>query len=201
MPMREPFIPGAASFSTDRYTQISLYLLLLTGVLTLLATGKLDLASVFIVSVAVIVKGVRWYRRCGPELSHRRATQFALAYFAFFPVDLWFFSRSLALGAPNPTLYAALLAAIHLLLFAIIVRIYSASSMRDYLFLALLALASVLAAAILTVHTTFVVLLLIFLGFAVSTFIGMEMRRSGEGAVSPPLDSAVPYVRRLLRAL
>src|SRR5712692_7677175 len=108
--MQEPSISGVASLSTDRYTQVSLYLLLLTGVLTLLSTGKLDLVSVFVASVALIVKGVRWYRRCGPELSHRRATQLAVAYFAFFPVDLWFFSRSLAVGAPNPVLYAALLA-------------------------------------------------------------------------------------------
>ena len=50
------------------------------------------------------MKGVRWYRRCGPELSHRRATQFALAYFAFFPVDLWFFSQATQLPGDSQNL-------------------------------------------------------------------------------------------------
>jgi hypothetical protein len=201
LPMLESVSPAAASASTDRYTQISLYLLLLTGVLTLFSTGKVDLVSVIVAAVALAVKGVRWWRGYGPELSHRRATQFVIAYFLFFPLDLWFFSRGLAVGAPNPALYAALLAAIHLLLFAIGVRLFSATTNRDYLFLSLLALASVLAAAILTVDTTFIIFLLVFLGLAVSTFIGIEMRRSAEGAVSPAAGSGSPSARRLHRAL
>src|SRR5712692_837115 len=193
--------PAIATSSVDRYTQISLYLLLVTGVLTLLSTGKVDLVSVLTAAAALLVKGARWWRGYGPELSHRRATQLVIAYFLFFPLDLWIFSRSLATGAPNPALYAALLAAIHLLLFAIGVRLFSAASTRDYLFLGLLAFAAVLASAILTVDTAFVILLLLFLGLAVSTFIGVEMHRSAEGAVSPPLDAGSPAARRLHRAL
>ncbi len=193
--------PAIATSSVDRYTQISLYLLLVTGVLTLLSTGKVDLVSVLTAAAALLVKGARWWRGYGPELSHRRATQLVIAYFLFFPLDLWIFSRSLATGAPNPALYAALLAAIHLLLFAIGVRLYSAASTRDYFFLGLLAFAAVLASAILTVDTAFLILLLLFLGLAVSTFIGVEMHRSAEGAVSPLLDAGSPAARRLHRAL
>src|SRR2546426_10983632 len=193
--------PAIATPSVDRYTQISLYLLLVTGVLTLLSTGKVDLVSVLTAAAALLVKGARWWRGYGPELSHRRATQLVIAYFLFFPLDLWIFSRSLATGAPNPALYAALLAAIHLLLFAIGVRLYSAASTRDYFFLVLLAFAAVLASAILTVDTAFLILLLLFLGLAVSTFIGVEMHRSAEGAISPHLDAGSPAARRLHRAL
>src|SRR6266571_4080961 len=146
--------PAIATSSVDRYTQISLYLLLVTGVLTLLSTGKVDLVSVLTAAAALLVKGARWWRGYGPELSHRRATQLVIAYFLFFPLDLWIFSRSLATGAPNPALYTALL-----------------------------------------------ILLLLFLGLAVSTFIGVEMHRSAEGAVSPLLDAGSPAARRLHRAL
>src|SRR3989449_6212616 len=193
--------PAIATSSVDRYTQISLYLLLVTGVLTLLSTGKVDLVSVLTAAAALLVKGARWWRGYGPELSYRRATQLVIAYFLFFPLDLWIFSRSLATGAPNPALYAALLAAIHLLLFGLGVRLYGAASTRDSLFLGLLAFAAVLASAILTVDTAFLILLLLFLGLAVSTFIGIEMHRSAEGAVSPLLDAGSPAARRLHRAL
>ena len=87
--------------------------------------------------------------------------------FLFFPADLWFFSRNLADGAPNPALYAALLSAVHLLLFATLVRLYSATTNRDYGFLAILAVTSMLASAILTVDTGFLVALGVFLALAV----------------------------------
>ena len=129
------------------------------------------------------------------------ATWLVLAYFLFFPADLWLFSRNLADGAPNPALYAALLSAIHLLLFATLVRLYSATTNRDYGFLAILAVTSMLASAILTVDTGFLVALGVFLALAVSTFVALEMRRSSEGAVSPPFDAGSPLARQLNRAL
>src|SRR6202043_2382854 len=121
----------------------------------------------------------------GPEISSRFATGLVLGYFLFFPFDLWVFSRNLSIGAPNPALYAALLSAMHLLLFATLVRLYSARSNRDYAFLAVLAFAAILASAILTVETGFLISLAIFLVLAVSTFVALEIRRSSQGAVSP----------------
>ena len=85
-------------------------------------------------------------------------------------------------GAPNPSLYSALLAAIHLLLFATLVRLYSARTNRDYAFLAVLAFASILASAILTVDTGFLISLAVFLVLAVSTFVALEIRRSAAGS-------------------
>src|SRR6185312_10350767 len=102
-------------------------------------------------------KAIRLWRGRGPELSHRAATWIVFQYFLIFPLDLWFFSRQMAEGAPNPTLYAALLAAIHLLLFATLIRLFSARTNRDYAFLAVLAVAAMLASAILTVATGFLI--------------------------------------------
>ena len=96
----------------------------------------------------------------------------------------------LAADAQNPALYSALLAAIHLMLFAMVVRLYSARTTRDYLFLAMLAFSAMLASAILTVDTMFLFFFLVFLALAVSTFIGLEMRRSSEGAVGAAVRAA-----------
>jgi transglutaminase-like putative cysteine protease len=187
--------------AVQRYFEMSLYLLVSTGVLAIVTTGKLDLVSTFVPVAALAYKGVRLWHGRGPELSPRLATWFVLAYFLFFPLDLWGLSRRLAEGAPNPPMYAALLSAIHLLLFAALVRLYSARTNRDYAFLAVLAVASMLASAILTVETSFLVALAAFLVLAVSTFVALEIRRSAAGAVSPPLESGSAPARRLARAL
>lgn len=187
--------------AVNRYFEISLFLMIATSVVTLVTTGKLDPISTIVPPVALALKAIRWWRGDPVELSHRAATRLTIAYFVFFPVDLWLFSRALAEGAPNPGLYAALLASIHLMLFAMIVRLFSATTTRDYLFLAMLSFTTVLVAAILTVDTTFLALFLLFLFLTVATFVGLEMRRSAEGAVSPPLATGTAAARRLNRAL
>ena len=184
-----------------RHFEVSLYLLLLTSVLTVVSTGKLDLISILVPPAALGVKGLRWFRGKGPEISARLAAWLTIAYFAFFPLDLWVVSRTLASDAQNPALYAALLASIHLLLYAMIVRLFSASTTRDYLFLTLLAFTCMLASAILTVDTMFLIFFVVFLMLCVSTFVGLEMLRSAEGAVTPPLEQGTPAARRLHGAL
>src|SRR4029077_19904218 len=134
-------------------------------------------------------------------LSHRAATWLVLAYLIFFFVDALFLSRLSVGNSANPPLFAALLAAVHLLIFVTLVRFYSASTERDALFLSMLSFAGILGSAVLTVDTIFLSLFFVFLLFGVSTFVGMELRRGAVGAVSP-----APYVnrerdRRLNRAL
>jgi protein-glutamine gamma-glutamyltransferase len=199
------YIPKA-DFSPDlsalkRHFEFSLFFLLLTSVLTLGSTGKLDLVSILLPPVALLFKGYRWWRGYGPELSTRVATGITLAYFVFFPFDLWVISRMLAAGAQNPGLYAALMATIHLMLFAIIVRLYSGSTTRDCLFLALMAFTSMLAAAILTVDTTFLVFFFVFMVLAVSTFVSLEMWRSAQAALTQPISNGTRTANRLHNAL
>jgi transglutaminase-like putative cysteine protease len=184
-----------------RHFEISLYFLVLTGVLTLVCTGKLDLVTVLLLPAAMLFKGYRWWHEKGPEISNRAATWLTMAYFVFFPFDLWVISRMLAVGAQNPNLYAALLATVHLSLFAIVVRLFSATTTRDYLFLTVLAFASMLGAAILTVDTVFLAFFLVFLGLAVSTFVALEMWRSAQGAVTRPMESGTASANRLHNAL
>ena len=88
-----------------------------------------------------------------------------------------------------------------MLIFAALVRLFSARTNRDYAFLAVLAVAAMLASAILTVETGFLVALAIFLILAVSTFVALEIRRSATGAVTPPFDAGSPTALQLNRAL
>src|SRR5580658_1389020 len=187
--------------AVQRYFEISLFLLVSTGILAIVSTGKLDPIAATIPPIAIFYKGYRIWRNKGPEISVRFATELVLAYFLFFPLDLFFLSRNLADNAPNPALYAALLATIHLLLFASLVRLYSARTNRDYAFLSVLSVTCMLASAILTVETSFLVALAVFLVLAVSTFVALEMRRAATGAVSPALDPGSPLASDLNRAL
>ncbi len=117
--------------AVQRYFEVSLFLLVSTGIFAVVSTGKLDIFSTIIPVVVLVYKAVRLWRGRGPELSVRVATGLVLAYFLFFPIDLWVLSRTVSQGAPNPALYSALLAAIHLMLFAALVRLLSARSNRD----------------------------------------------------------------------
>ncbi len=192
---------GGTLPAVERYFEVSLYLLVATGVLAIISTGKLDVFSTVAPAAALLYKGIRIRRGLGPELSSRAATWSVLGYFLFFPLDLWVFSRGLAVGAPNPPLYAALISAIHLVIFATLIRLYSARTNRDFAFLAVLAVASMLVSAILTVETGFLIALAAFLVLSVSTFVALEIRRSAAGAVSPPLEVDSTAAHKLNRAL
>ena len=200
-PTTELASDSASPSALSRYFETSLFLLLLVSVLALVSTGKLDLVTIVVAPAALLIKGLRWWHGRGPEISHGTATFLVVIYFLYFPVDLWWVSRMLSTEAQNPTLFSALLAAIHLLLFAMIVRLFSASTTRDYLFLALLAFSAMLASAILTVDTTFLFFFLVFLALAISTFIGLEMRRSAEGTVHPHIAPGSQPARKLHAAL
>src|SRR5207302_1629423 len=103
-------------------------------------------------------------------ISERWTTPLSIAYFAFFAVDYFVFSRSF------------LPATVHLALFGVVVRMFSVRRERDHLTLAILAFLMVLAAAVLTVDSVFLFSFAAFMLMAVATFVLMEMRRSGHRA-------------------
>lgn len=191
----------AATPPADRFFRAALFFLALTSVTILAGTGKLDLFASLMAPLAVLFKGFRLLQGRRPELTHRMATLLVVAYVAFFPVDYLVFSRAIAANGANPGLYAALLSTIHFLLFVLLVRLYSASTDRDALFLSLLSFGGVLAAATLTIDTYFLALFFIYLIFGVATFIGYEMRRAARGAVSLTLDARPALEKRLNRSL
>jgi protein-glutamine gamma-glutamyltransferase len=193
--------PPAPALPAERFFRASLSLLILTAIVMLASTGKLDWFTSLIAPLAVLYKGLRWWHGKSAELSHRRATWSLVVYLAFFPLDAVFLSRFFVGGSANPPLFALLLAVVHFLIFVMLVRFYSAANDRDAIFLSMLSFAAILASAILTVDTAFLILFFIFLLFGVSTFIGMELRRGAAGAVSPAPKLHPEKDRKLNRAL
>ena len=191
---------GPLASILSRYFEASLYLMLYTAVLTLVATGKLDLFTTVVAPTVLVWKGFRRWRGRAPEFSSRTATYFIAGYFLFAPVD-YILARNRASDAPNPALYAALLSTVHLLLFAMMVRLYSARTRRDSLFLAMIGFACMLAAAVLTVDTAYLAFFLVFLTLGISTFVALEMERGAENASAAPIVSGSPQARTLVRAL
>lgn len=185
----------------ERFFRTSLFLLMLSSVASLVSTGKLDLPTVILALSAVFYKGYRWWRRRPAEIRHAVATRLVVGYLIIFPIDVLFISRAFVANSSNPALYAALLAAVHFLLFVMIVRLYSATTDRDALFLAMLSFAGILASAVLTIDTTFLGLFFLFLLFGVATFVGLEMRRGSKGAIGPDLEAQPEQEFRLTRAL
>src|SRR5580704_6667649 len=194
-------VTSVPALPAERFFRTSLFLLMATAVATLVSTGKLDLLTMIVAPSAVLYKGVRWWRRCPAEIPQRVATRLVVAYLLVFPLDVIFLSRSFVSASSNPALYAALLGAIHFLLFVMLIRLYSATTDRDALFLTMLSFAAILASAVLTIDTTFLGLFFLFLLFGVATFVGLEMRRGSKGAIAPEVDAQPQQERRLDHAL
>jgi transglutaminase-like putative cysteine protease len=194
-------VSATSPLPAEKFFRLSLFLLILTSVTTLIATGKLDIFSSGLAALIILYKGHRWWRGYPVELQHRTATILVVGYLAFFPIDIIFVSRAFVANSSNPPLYAALIASVHFLLFVLIVRFFSAVGDRDAIFLAMLAFAGILASAVLTVDSTFLVLFFVFLLFAIATFVGLELRRGAKDTLLPAVASDPAREKKLNKAL
>src|SRR5215472_12065194 len=160
----------------ERYFQVSLYLLVLTGFGTLASTGTLDAPTVLLVGMALLVRGYLLAKRTDIQIPSRWVNLLTLAYVAFYVADYTMLSGSF------------LTATVHLVLFGMVVRLFSLQRDRDHYMLAILAFLMVLAAAVLTVDSVFFFAFAGFTLMAVATFVLMEMRRSVRSATVPVRD-------------
>lgn len=170
----------------DQYFELALYLLVLMGFSTLASTGGLDLPSMVLVGTALAIRGYLLAKRRNFVISDRWTTPLSIAYFVFFAVDYFVFSRSF------------LPATVHLALFGVVVRMFSLRRERDHITLAILAFLMVLASAVLTVDSVFLFSFAAFMLVAVATFVLMEMRRSGMAASIHARHSSDPHEHRHL---
>ncbi|HLY93080.1 MAG TPA: DUF3488 domain-containing protein, partial [Candidatus Angelobacter sp.] len=155
-----------ASGSAERFFQWSLYLLVVVGFTALMGTNKLDLPSLALVLPALILRGCLLLMRKSFTISERWTSTLTIVYFAFYAADYFYVSQSF------------LDATVHMVLFSMVVKIFSVRRDRDLLYLAVLSFLMVLAAAVLTVDTLFLLTFSLFILVAIATFISMEMRRS-----------------------
>jgi transglutaminase-like putative cysteine protease len=154
----------------NKYFEFSLYLLVLTGFATLAGTGGVDRPAIVLTGAALALRGYLLAERRRIIISARWTTPLTIIYFAFYTADYFWFSR------------AFLPATVHLVLFAVVIRSFSLRRDRDYITLAILAFLMVLASAVLTVDSLFLIFFSGFMLLAVATFILMEMRRSARAS-------------------
>lgn len=150
----------------ERYFNVALYLLVLCGFGSLASTGGLDLPAVVLVGLALALRGGQLLTRREFVIPERWTTILTLIYVFIYFADYFFLSRGF------------LAASVHLVLFLLVVRLFSLQRTRDHYLLAALSFLMVLAAAVLTVGSVFLLSFAAFLLVAVVTFVLMEMRHS-----------------------
>lgn len=150
----------------ERYFQVSLFLLIAVGFATLFSTGRLDSLSVLFVGIALVLRGYLLLKNREFKIPEKWTNYLTLVYVLIFAVDLFLISGS----------YVT--ASVHLVLFSLVVKIFSIQRERDYIYLAVLAFLAVLAASVLTVDSLFFASFIVFILLAVNTFVSMEIRRS-----------------------
>jgi len=156
----------AIARAIERYFNVALYLLVLSGFGALASTGGLDLPAVTLVGLALVLRGYQLVAQHEFSIPDRWTTVLTLIYVLVYVVDYFYLSRSF-LGST-----------VHLVLFAMVVRLFSLQRTRDHYMLAVLSFLMVLASAILTVGSMFLFAFSAFLLVAVITFVLMEMRHS-----------------------
>jgi len=163
-PARNPFF--SSPLPVERFFQFSLLGLVASGYLAVAGSAYLDVPTMVLTGGGILLRAllvagiVRW------NLSVRTATIAALAYAALFPIDYFLLSHDF------------LSSTVHLVFFLAVVKILTATTNRDNLYIAVIAFLELLAAAILSINFDFFLCLALFLLFAIAALSSGEIRRS-----------------------
>ncbi len=176
---------GHGREAIDYFFELSLFLFVATGFITVAATGKLDAPSVILVSGALAVRALAFLGLSHVSLAPALVTRLTVGYFFFYVFDYLFLSHSFVDATA------------HLVFFVMVVKLFSARVNRDYLYLGVLAFLEMLLAAILTIGTTFLAFFLVFLLFGIATFTSYEIRRSYARAAHAAEAPGRPMLRGL----
>src|SRR5438552_5609190 len=150
----------------DRFFEFSLLGLLASGFLAVAGSGYLDTPTTVITALALVTRALISSGVFRLDLPPGIITVVTLAYIGFYPIDYFYISRTFV-----P-------AAVHLVFFVAVVKILTAQTNRDYLFLKVIAFLELLAACILSTRLNFFVFLILFLALGVATFASDEIRQS-----------------------
>ena len=185
---------GAAAESVRReipplqfYLEVAVYLLALTGFATLASTGGLDLVAVLFVGSALLIRGYMLATGQSMVVTEPWTTLLTVGYVVYYIADYLLISRSF------------ISATVHLVLFVMVVRLFSEQRDRDHYFLAVISFLMVLAAAVLTVDSVFLTTFALYMLTAVATVILMEMKRASDAAGVQPKHTGRPLALSLIR--
>src|SRR5205823_1995979 len=86
--------PDLLQLGIERYFEISLFAMIVTGFVALAGTGKLDPLSLLFVLVALGVRGYQLATNRAKLLSEKITTRLTIAYMAFYVADFFALSGS-----------------------------------------------------------------------------------------------------------
>ncbi len=186
-------IPANTKHGLQCEFEAALCLLLAIGFATLASTGSLDLQTLLLVSAGLLYRGYLIWQGRQLLLPVFWTTTLTVGCAAFYLADYLLFSGSF------------LKATVHLVLFVMLIRLFSAQKDRDYYFLGVLAFLMLLASAALTIQAAFLVGMAAFTVTGVVTVILMEMRHAEKTSRTLPLAprktrSSQPVTASILRA-
>src|SRR5579864_827816 len=150
----------------DRFFEFSLLGMLASGYCALAGSGYLDWPTASLTLVALCLRGLMAAGVIEIQIPTRVAAVAILAATGFFPLDVWLVSGSV-FGAT-----------VHLICILASLKLVTAQSRLDFLFLRGVALVELLTAAVLSVSAGFFLFLALFVLFAIAGFSSSEVRHS-----------------------
>src|SRR6266404_1289815 len=133
---RAPLHPDPLQSGIERYFEISLFAMIVTGFVALAGTGKLDPLSLLFVLVALGLRAYHLATNRTKLLSEKTTTRLTIAYMAFYAADFFVLSGSFVT------------ATVHLVLFIMVAKMFSVQRERDHVYLAVISFLMILSAAI-----------------------------------------------------
>ena len=156
--------------AVDRFFEFSLLGLLASGYLAVASSGRLDAVTVAVAGAAILARALVVAGLFRIPLAGRWTAVITLLYAGFYAADLRYVSRDF------------LVATVRLVLFLAAVKILTARTRRDHLYVIVIAFLELLAGAMLSASLSFLAFLALFLVFAVATLASWEIRHGLDGA-------------------
>jgi len=150
----------------ERFFQFSLLGMFASGYFAVLGSGYLDWPSAVLTFGALALRTLLVAGVMKVDIPARVVAALAVLYIGFYPLDYFYISRGF------------FPAATHLILFLGSIKLLSAKTRRDFMFVKTIAVMALLAAAVLSVSLTFFVFLAVFLLFTIATLSSGEVVHS-----------------------
>ena len=150
----------------ELFFEFSLLGMLAAGYFAVVGSGYLDWPTATLTFLGLCLRALMVAGVVEFEFSGRLTGALALAYIGFFPLDYLYVSGSF------------LKATVHMVFFLAVLKVLTAKTSRDYLYVEMIAVLELLAAALISVSLSFFAFLALFVLFLVATFASGEVRRS-----------------------
>lgn len=155
--------------SVERFFQISLLGLIASAWFALASSGYLDRPTLAFTFAGLLLRASQAFGFLRFRIPPQVASIAWMGCLVFFPVDLYFLSHEF------------LATIVHCVCFLATVRILTAHSNRDYIWTGIISFVGLIAAAILSVRSSFFAYLALYAVFAIAAFTSAEIRRGFEG--------------------